>query len=73
MDWEVLAIIFMTVVVPIWLVLHYIAKFRQAKSLSHADEETLSDLWQMAAKMEDRIEVLESILDDEVPGWRKRS
>ena len=66
-------IVFMVIVVPLWLVLHYVAKFKATKSLSQADEETLADLWQLSEKLERRIESLETILDEEVPGWRTRS
>jgi len=69
----VIPILFLTVVAPIWLVLHYMAKFKSAKSLSQSDEESLSELWHQADKFESRIESLETILDEEVPGWRTRS
>lgn len=66
----VLLIIF---VIPLWLILHYVAKLKATKSLSHADEETLAELWQLSEKLEQRIESLETILDEEAPGWRTRS
>ncbi len=66
-------IIFMVLVAPLWLVLHYLAKTRAAKTLSKADEETLAELWALSEKMERRIESLETILDREAPGWRTRS
>ena len=69
----VIPVLFMVVVLPLWLILHYVAKFKSTKSLSQADEETLADLWQISEKMERRIESLETILDEEVPGWRTRS
>ncbi len=69
----VIPILFLTIVAPIWLVLHYMAKFKSAKSLSSADEETLAELWHQADQFENRIESLETILDEEVPGWRTRS
>ncbi len=69
----IIPILFLSIVAPIWLVLHYMAKFRSAKSLSQADEETLAELWRQSDKFEQRIESLETILDEEVPGWRTRS
>lgn len=68
----VIPILFLTIVAPIWLVLHYIAKFKTAKALSQSDEETLAELWQHSETLEQRIDSLESILDEEVPGWRNR-
>jgi phage shock protein B len=32
----------------------------------------IEDIWRSAKRMERRIEALESILDAEAPGWRKR-
>lgn len=68
----VLPIVFLVIVAPLWLVLHYVAKFKASKTLSNVDEETLADLWQLSEKLEQRIESLETILDEEVPGWRTR-
>lgn len=67
------AIIFLAVVAPIWIVLHYVTKWRIAKTLSADDEQMLADLWHSAGQMEDRIKQLERILDSEVPGWRTKS
>lgn len=69
----VVAIIFLAVVAPIWIVLHYVTKWRIAKTLSADDEQMLSDLWHSAGQMEDRIKQLERILDSEVPGWRSKA
>lgn len=70
---EVLGILFMTVVLPLFLVLHYVTKWRTAKGLSNEDEKMLEDLWENAQRMESRINALETILDDEVEDWRKRT
>lgn len=69
----VVAIIFMVVVAPVWIIFHYITKWRIAKTLSVDDEQMLSDLWHSAGKMEDRIRQLEKILDAEAPGWRSKA
>lgn len=65
-------VLFMIFVLPVWLVMHYLAKIKSAKGLSKEDEGLMSDLWDLATKMESRIDSLEAILDDEVPGWRRR-
>lgn len=69
----VLPIVFLVVVVPLWLVLHYWYKSRASKALSKADEETLAELWQLSEKLERRVESLETILDREAPDWRNKS
>ncbi|WP_293645575.1 envelope stress response membrane protein PspB [Thiolapillus sp.] len=67
-----LPIIFLVVVVPLWLILHYAYKARASKALSKADEETLADLWALSEKLEKRVDSLETILDREAPGWRNK-
>jgi phage shock protein B len=69
---QTLLIILLTVVVPLALILHYITRWKEAKGLSAEDEQMLEELWQDAKRMESRVNALETILDDEVPDWRKR-
>jgi phage shock protein B len=69
----VVAVIFMVIVAPVWIIFHYVTKWRIAKTLSVDDEQMLSDLWHSAGKMEDRIRQLEKILDSEAPGWRSKA
>ncbi|MFH1728228.1 MAG: envelope stress response membrane protein PspB [Pseudomonadota bacterium] len=63
---------FLIIIVPFWLILHYIAKIKSAKTLSREDEQILSDLWQAAQKMETRINSIETILDKDNPKWRNK-
>ncbi|NBB82788.1 MAG: envelope stress response membrane protein PspB [Alphaproteobacteria bacterium] len=65
-------LLFVVVVAPLWLLLHYITQWRRTKTLSAEDERMLVELWQSAQRMEDRIETLERILDADQPGWRGR-
>ncbi|MGH8191063.1 MAG: envelope stress response membrane protein PspB [Rhodanobacteraceae bacterium] len=66
-------IVFCVIVAPLWLILHYTTKRRQAQSLTREDEKMLSDLWQLAKKMESRVNSLETILDAHVPNWRDKA
>jgi phage shock protein B len=68
----VLGILFLTVVAPIWIVAHYLTRWRRSRGLSSADEAALGELWQTAQKMEARIATLEEVLDTQAPGWRSR-
>lgn len=65
-------IIFMVVVAPIWLILHYRSKGQVSQGLSEEEYVQLSDLSEMADKMADRIKTLEAILDAETPDWRNK-
>ncbi|UEM21508.1 envelope stress response membrane protein PspB [Skermanella mucosa] len=68
----VLAVLFLTIVAPLWIIFHYVTKWRSARGLSAEDERTLAELWDSAGRMENRIVSLEKILDAEAPGWRNR-
>jgi phage shock protein B len=67
------ALLFVILVLPLWLLLHYVTRWRAGRGLSAEDERMLADLWQQARKLEDRVGTLETILDAEAPGWRTRS
>ena len=70
---EVNGILFMVIVLPLALILHYVTRWRESKGLSREDSRLLEELWQDTQRMESRINTLETILDDEVPQWRKRT
>jgi phage shock protein B len=69
----VLGIIFLVCVAPIWIVAHYITRWRAARRLSSEDENSMSELWQKARQIEVQIENLERVLDAEAPSWRRRA
>ncbi|NHA13844.1 envelope stress response membrane protein PspB [Thioalkalivibrio sp. XN279] len=66
-------IIIAAVVLPLVVILHYVTKWKSSRTLSGDEQRMLEDLWQDAQKMESRINALETILDDRVPDWRKRT
>jgi len=66
-------VLFLIFVAPVWIVLHYVTKWRIAKTLSADDEKVLAELWHSANRMEERILQLERILDAETPGWRSKA
>jgi phage shock protein B len=65
-------IIFMLVVAPVWLVLHYRSQRKMNQGLSQDEAEALVKLTRQATAMGERIKTLETILDDEMPDWRKK-
>ena len=65
-----MAIVFMVVVLPVWLFLHYLTKMKGLRGLTPEDETSLERLWKSAAAMEERIKTLETILDEHHPSWR---
>ena len=67
-----IAMVFVAVVLPIWIIAHYVTRWRTAKTLSGGEETILAELRDSAEKMEARIRSLERILDAEAPDWRTR-
>lgn len=66
-------IVFLVLVAPIWLILHYRSKKQLHQGLSHDERNQLNELLQKAEKMNQRIKTLEAILDSETPDWRERN
>lgn len=64
-------ILFMVVVMPIWLVMHYKQKGKTNLGLSDDDQAVLDDLLRGLDSLTDRMEALESILDERNPRWRR--
>lgn len=65
-------VVFMVIVAPIWLILHYRSKKQISQGLSEDEYTTLQDLANRAEQMAERIHTLESILDAEAPQWRNK-
>ncbi len=65
-------IVFMVIVAPIWIIMHYRTIGKKQTGMSQEDYHRLDQLDQIADKMEQRISSLESILDQETPDWRKK-
>ncbi|MDZ4728978.1 MAG: envelope stress response membrane protein PspB [Xanthomonadales bacterium] len=70
---EVIPVLLLTVCFPLWIIFHYITKWKTSKGLSTEDEKMLKEIWDSTNRMEDRIKTLERILDVEAPNWRGRA
>ena len=68
----VLAIIFMVIVLPFIVIMHYSTKWKATKGLSDDEHRMLEDLWKESQAMQSRVNALETILDGQVPDWRKQ-
>lgn len=66
-------IVFIVIVAPIWLILHYATRNSASKRLTTKDESLLEELHENARRMEERIHNLERILDADAPEWRSKS
>lgn len=67
----ILMIVFIVIPAPLFIVLHFITKWKQSREMSGGDEKMLEELWMLAQRFEERLESLESILDSEPENWRK--
>lgn len=65
-------IIFMVVVAPAWIWMHYRSKQRTQSALTEAERADLENMAVQAEQMLDRIDTLEAILDAQTPDWRKQ-
>ena len=74
--WELLfvpTVLFMVVVAPIWIVMHYRSLNRSTRSLSEEDRESIEHMLETVDKLTERIGTLESILDVDQPDWRQKT
>ncbi len=65
------AILFMVVVAPIWLSMHYRSVSHSSRSLGDKDRETIEHMLETVDKLTERIGTLESILDADHPEWNE--
>jgi phage shock protein B len=66
-------ILFMVIVAPIWLAMHYKSSRQSNQGLNQDDRQVLEDMIGTIDKLGDRIEALESILDEDHSDWRERN
>jgi phage shock protein B len=76
MDWTeaifVPMVLFMVIVAPTWIVMHYRSINRSSRSLNEEDREALDQMLATVDKLSERIGSLESILDVDHPNWRQQ-
>ncbi|WP_439106727.1 envelope stress response membrane protein PspB [Congregibacter sp.] len=63
-------ILFMVIVAPIWIVLHYRSLNRSSRSLNEEDRENVEQILVTVDRLSERIQALESILDSDHGDWR---
>jgi phage shock protein B len=68
----VLAIVFLVVVMPFIVILHYVTKWKATRGLSSDEQRMLEELWKTSQAMDSRLNALETILRDDAPEWKKQ-
>jgi phage shock protein B len=64
-------ILFMVVVAPTWIVLHYRSLNRSSRSLNEDDRENLEQMLVTVDRLTERIATLEALLDADHGDWRQ--
>ena len=65
-------VLFLVIVAPIWIVMHYRSVNRSSRSLSEDDRESIYTMRVTVDKLNERIASLEAILDADHPNWRQQ-
>lgn len=71
--WEFMfvpTILFMVIVAPVWIALHYRSVNRSTRSLNAEDRENVEHILETVDTLSERIATLESLLDASHDGWR---
>jgi phage shock protein B len=64
-------IVFIAIPAPLFIILHFVTKWKQTREISGGDERMIEDLWTLSRKLDERLEALETILDSESTEWRR--
>ena len=65
-------ILFIVVVLPIWISMHYSALKLSSRSLNKDDREAVDHIMETVDRLTDRIHTLETLLDSDYPDWRQQ-
>ena len=53
-----------------WLILHYVTKWKTAATITTDDEALLEELYQLARRLEDRLDTVERLVSADHPEFR---
>ncbi len=71
MDWTA-AIVIPTIFIGLpWLVLHYITRWKTAPTLTNDDESLLEELYQLARRLDDRMDTVERLVAVDNPDFQR--
>lgn len=52
-----------------WLILHYVTKWKVNSALTGEDEKMLDELYELARRLEERMNTIDRIMQADNPGW----
>lgn len=53
-----------------WLIFHYVTKWKQSASLTPSDENMIDDVYDIARRLEARMDTVERIIAADDPNWK---
>lgn len=53
-----------------WVILHYVTKWRAAPKITEEDERMLDEMYNLARRLEERVNTVERIVAADHPDWR---
>ncbi len=53
-----------------WLILHYVTKWKQSPRMTTEDEQMLDEMYNLARRLEDRVNTVERIIAADNPDWK---
>lgn len=53
-----------------WVILHYVTKWKQAPKITQEDENLLDEMFNLARRLEDRLNTVERIVAADNPDWK---
>jgi len=70
MDFEGVLAIFLALIGLPWLIFHYITKWKQAPKITDEDEKLLDEMFNLARRLEDRLNTVERIVAADNPDFK---
>ena len=70
MDFEGLLAILLAIIGLPWLIMHYVTKWRAAPKITEEDERMLDEMYNLARRLEERVNTVERIVAADHPEWR---
>lgn len=53
-----------------WVIFHYVTKWKQAPKITDEDEKLLDEMYNLARRLEDRLNTVERIVAADHPDWK---
>ncbi len=53
-----------------WILFHYVTKWKQAPKITEEDEKLLDEMYNLARRLEDRLNTVERIVAADNPDWK---